>query len=89
MSGLFTSGGQIIGVSVSASVLPMNTQDWSALGWAGWISLQSKGLLRFFSNTRVQKLSSSVLRLLYGKMDTEDRNSVDLTEAEDIKKRWQ
>ena len=55
MSQLFTSGGQNIGVSASASVLPMNTQDWSALGWTGWISLQSKGLSRVFSNTTVQK----------------------------------
>ena len=52
-SQLFTSGGKSIGVSASASVLPMNTQDWSALGWAGWISLQSKGLSRVFSNTTV------------------------------------
>ena len=44
MSGLFTSGGQNIGVSASASVLPMSTQDYSPLGWTGWISLQSKGL---------------------------------------------
>ena len=55
MSQLFTSGGQSIGVSASASVLPMNTQDWSPLGWTGGISLQSKGLSRVFSNTRVQK----------------------------------
>ena len=48
-------GGQSIGVSASASVLPMNTQDWSPLGWTGWISLQSKGLSRVFSNTAVQK----------------------------------
>ena len=54
MSQLFASGGQSIGVSTSASVLPMNTQDWSPLGWTGWISLQSKGLSRVFSNT-VQK----------------------------------
>jgi len=52
---LFTSGGQSIGVSASTSVLPMNTQDWSPLGWTGWISLQSKGLSRVFSNTTVQK----------------------------------
>ena len=51
MSQLFTSGGQSIGVSVSTSVLPMNTQDWSPLEWTGWISLQSKGLSRVFSNT--------------------------------------
>ena len=52
---LFTSGGQSTGVSVSASVLPMNTQGWFPLGWTGWISLQSKGLSRVFSNTTVQK----------------------------------
>ena len=55
MSQLFSSGGQSIGVSASTSVLPMNTQDWSPLGWTGWISLQSKGLSRVFSNTTVQK----------------------------------
>jgi len=55
MSQLFTWGGQSIGVSASASVLPMNTQDWSPLGWTGWISLQSKGLSRVSSNTTVQK----------------------------------
>ena len=55
MNQLFTSGGQSTGVSASASVLPMNTQDWSPLGWTGWISLQSKGLSRVFSNTTVQK----------------------------------
>ena len=55
MSQLFASGGQSIGVSASTSVLLMNTQDWSPLGWTGWISLQSKGLSRVFSNTTVQK----------------------------------
>ena len=55
MSQLFAWGGQSIGVSASASVLPMNTQDWSPLGWTGWISLQSKELSRVFSNTTVQK----------------------------------
>ena len=55
MSQLFTWGDQSIGVSPSASVLPMNTQDWPPLGWTGWISLQSKGLSRVFSNTMVQK----------------------------------
>ena len=55
MSQLFASGGQSIRVSPSTSVLPMNTQDWSPLGWTGWISLQSKGLSRVFSNTTVQK----------------------------------
>ena len=55
MSQLFTSGGQSIGVSASKSVLPTNTQKWSPLGWTGWISLQSKGFSRIFSNTTVQK----------------------------------
>ena len=56
MSQLFASGGQNIGVSALTSVLPMNIQDWSPLGWTlGWISLQSKGLSRVFSNTTVQK----------------------------------
>ena len=55
MSQLFASGGQSIGVSASTSVLPMNTQDWSLLGWAGWISLRSKGLSRVLSNTTAQK----------------------------------
>ena len=55
MSQLFTSGGQSIEVSASTSVLPRNIQDWSPLGWTGWISLQSKGLSRVFSNTTVQK----------------------------------
>ena len=55
MSQLFTSDGQRIGVSASTSVLPMTAQDWSPLGWTGWISLQSKGLSRVFSNTAVQK----------------------------------
>ena len=55
VSQLFISGGQSTGISASASVLPMNTQDWSALGRTGWISLQSMGLSRVFSNTTVQK----------------------------------
>ena len=55
MNQLFTSGGQSIGVSASTSVLPINTQGWSPLGWTGWISLQSKGFSRVFSNTTVQK----------------------------------
>ena len=55
MNQLFTSGGQRIGVSASASVLPTNIQDWLPLGWTGWISLQSTGLSRVFSNTTVQK----------------------------------
>ena len=52
---LFASGGQSTGVAASTSVLPMNTQYWSPLGWTGWISLQSKGLSRVFSNNTVQK----------------------------------
>ena len=55
MSQLFASGGQRSGVSASASVLPMNIQDWLPLGWTGWVSLQSKGLSRVFSNPTVQK----------------------------------
>ena len=55
MSQLFASGGQSVGVSASASVLTMNIQDWFSLGWTGWISLQSKGLSRVFSNTTIQK----------------------------------
>ena len=56
MSQLSASGGQSIGVSASTSVPPINTQGWCPLGWTGWISLQSKGLSRVFSNTTVQKL---------------------------------
>ena len=55
MSQFFASGDQSIGASASTSVLPVNTQDWSPLGWTGWISLQSKGLSRVFSSTTVQK----------------------------------
>ena len=60
---LFAWGGQSTGVSALASVLPMNTQDWSPLWWTGWISLQSKGFSRVFSNTTVQ--NSSVLSFLH------------------------
>ena len=60
ISQLFASGGQSIGVSASTSVLSMNTQDWSPLGWTGWISLQSKGFSRVFSNTTVQKHHSAL-----------------------------
>ena len=55
MSQFFASGGQSIGASASASALPVNIQDWFPLGWTGWISLQSKGLSRVFSNTIIQK----------------------------------
>ena len=65
MSQLFTSGGQSIGVSWSTSILPKNTQDWSPLEWTGWISVQSKGLSRVFSNNTVQKINSSVLSFVY------------------------
>ena len=66
MSQLFASGGQSIGDSASTSVLPVNTQDWSPLGWTGWISLQSKGLSRFFSNTTVQKHQHFSAQLFLG-----------------------
>ena len=66
MSQFFASGGPSIGASASASVLPMNIQDWSPLGWTGWISLQSKGLWRVFSNITVQSINSSALSFLYG-----------------------
>ena len=65
MSQLFAWDGQSTGVSASASVLPMNIQDWSALGWTGWISLQSKGLSRVFSNTTVKSINSSALSFLH------------------------
>ena len=61
MSQLFTSGGQNIGVSSSPPVFPMNTQDWSPLGWTGWISLQSKGLSRVFSLLQHHSSKASIL----------------------------
>ena len=63
MSQFFVSGGQSIGVSASTSVLPINIQDWFPLGWTGWISLQSKGLLRVF-NTFFKSINPSVLSFL-------------------------
>ena len=69
MSQLFAWGDQSIGVSALASVLPMNTQDWSPLEWTGWISLQSKGLSRVFSNTTVQK------QQLFGSQLSSESNS--------------
>ena len=66
MSQLFASGGQGIGASASASVLPMNIQDWFPLGWTGWISLQPKGLSRVFSTSQFKSINSLVLRFLYG-----------------------
>ena len=65
MSQLFAWSGQSIGVSASASVLPMNTQDWSPSGWTGWICLQSKGLSRVFSNAIVQKHNFSALSFIH------------------------
>ena len=65
MSQFFTSGGQSTGVLASASVLPMNTQDWSPLGWTGCISLQSKGLSRVLSNMTAQSINSSALSFLH------------------------
>ena len=65
MSQFFASAGQSVGVSALASFLPMNTQDWSPLEWTGWISLQSKGLSRVFSNTTVQSINFSVLSFLH------------------------
>ena len=68
MSQFFASGGQSIGVSASTSVLPMSTQDWSPSEWTGWISLQSKGLSRVFSNTTVQKHQFCPQLSLYSNM---------------------
>ena len=65
MSQLFASGGQNTGVSPSASVLPMNIQDWFSLGWTGWIFLQSKGFSRVFFSTKFKGIYSSALSLLY------------------------
>ena len=65
MRQLSASGGQSTGVSALASFLPKNTQDWFPIGWTGWISLQSKGLSRVFSNTTVQKHQFLVLSFLY------------------------
>ena len=62
VSQFFASGGQRIGISTSTSVLPMNIQDWFPLGWTGWISLQSKGLSRVFSNTTVHHTWISHIR---------------------------
>ena len=66
VSQFFTSGGQIIGVSASPSVLSMNIQDWFPLEWTGWISLLSKGLSRFSPTPQFKSISSSVLSFLYG-----------------------
>ena len=65
MSWFFPSGDQSIRVSASASVFPMNIQDWFPLGWTGWISLQSRGLSRVFSNTKFKSINSSVPSFIY------------------------
>ena len=74
MSQFFTSGGQSIGVSASASVPSSEYSGLISLGWTGWISLQSKGLSRVFSNTTVQKHNSSALSFLYGSTLTTTRD---------------
>ena len=66
MSQFFASGGQSIGVSASASVLPMNIQDWFPLGWTGWISLLSKGSQESSPTPHFENISFSILSLLYG-----------------------
>ena len=65
MSQLSAWGGQSIGVSASTSVLPMNTQDWSPLGWTGWISLQSKGISRVFPTPQFKSINSLALSFLH------------------------
>ena len=73
MSQFFASGGKNTEISASTSVLPMNIQDWSPLGWTGWISLQSKGLSRVFSNTKASILWHSaffIVQLSYHYMTT-------------------
>ena len=70
MTQFFASGGQSIGASASASVLPMNTQGWFPLGWTGWISSQSKALSRVFSNTTVQKHQFFIVQLSHPYMTT-------------------
>ena len=82
MSQFFTSGGRRIGVSASASVLPMDIQDWFSLGWTGWIFLHSKGLSKLFSNTIVQKhqffdIQLSLVQLSHPHMTT--RKTIALT----------
>ena len=76
MSQLFSSGGQIIGVSASTSVLPMNTQDWSPLGWTGWISLQSSDSQESSPTSQLKSINSSVLSLPYSPTLTSIRDHV-------------
>ena len=86
VSQFFKSGGQRIGVSALASVLPMNIQDWFPLGWTGWISLLSKGLARVFSNTTVQKhqFFSAQLHQFFSRSSTYHLTGVSLTLMWDI-----
>ena len=79
MSQLFTSGGQSTGASASTSVLPMNTQDSSPLGWTGWISLQSKGIQESSPTPQFKSISSSVLRFLYSPTLTSTGKTIALT----------
>ena len=74
MSQLFTWGGKSTGVSALASFFPKNTQGWSPSEWTGWISLQSKGLSRVFSNTTVQSINSSALSFLHSPIFTSIRD---------------
>ena len=74
VSHIFAWGGQSIGVSASALVLPMNTQDWSPLGWTGWISLQSKGLSRVFSKPQFKSINFSALSFLHSPILTSIRD---------------
>ena len=77
MSQLFAWDDQSIGVSALASVLPMNTQDWSPLGWTSWTSLQSKGLSRVFSNTTIQNRSPKSLQMVIAAMKLKDACSLE------------
>ena len=88
MSQLFTSGGQSIRVSAISSAFPMNIQDWFPLGWTGWISLQSMGLSRVFSNTTVQNINSSVLSFLYSPtlVSINDEKTIALTRRTSVGK---
>ena len=87
----FASGGQSIGVLVSASVFPLNIQDWFPLGWTSWISLQSKGLSRVSSNSTVQKhqffgtqLSSPTLTSIHDHLKNHSLDETDLCWQSDV-----
>ena len=88
MSQFFASGGQSIGVSASTSVLPMNIQDWSPLGWTGWISLQSKGLSRVFSSTTFQKHQFFRDQLSFGEVNGTPLQYSCLENPRDSRARW-